>query len=129
MNTNRLVKGFALAGALLFATSAFAGGENKGSVKILDKGITVDGKPLAPGKYDVELTGAGNDVKVVLRQGKNVVATVPAHVASAEVAPRGNGYSTRTQQDGTKALDQIFFAGKKDAINLDGQGSQAASGN
>jgi hypothetical protein len=65
--------------ALVFSSGAFAGDANKGKLHLQHKTI-VDGKPLNPGNYTVEWTGTGPTVEVTLLQGKQTVATFPAHL-------------------------------------------------
>ena len=65
--------------ALAFSSGAFARDGNKGKLHLQDKTI-VDGKSLDPGNYTVEWTGTGPTVEVTLLQGKQTVATFPAHL-------------------------------------------------
>jgi hypothetical protein len=65
--------------SLMFSSAALAGDPNKGKLHLQNKTI-VDGKPLNPGYYSVEWTGTGPTVQVTLLQGKQTVATFPAHI-------------------------------------------------
>ena len=68
-----------IASALVFSSGAFAGDANRGKLRLQNQTI-VDGKSLNPGNYTVEWTGTGPTVQVTLLQGKQTVATFPAHV-------------------------------------------------
>ena len=61
--------------ALLLASSAFAG--TKGSMTLLSP-ATINGTNLKPGDYNLEWQGTGSDVQLSIKQGKTVLATVPA---------------------------------------------------
>src|SRR5262245_35629536 len=128
MNTKHFTKGLVFGASLLLATAAFAG--EKATVKVYEN-VKVNGSTLAPGKYDVSWEGTGSTVQVSIRKAGNTVATVPAAVETAKVAPAGTGYSTKIESDGTKSVTSVFFAGKKFSLNLDQQAvaSAQAAGN
>src|SRR4029077_2448681 len=65
--------------ALLLSSAAVAGDSNKGSLNLYEK-VNVEGKELNPGKYSITWEGTGPDVQVTVSQGKQTVATFPAHV-------------------------------------------------
>ena len=114
--------------ALLFSSSAFAGGnDNKGSLR-LDEKVTVDGTPLNPGKYKVEWTGDGAEVKVSILQGGQTVATFPAHVAEQKATQSADAYASSNQPNGDKALTAIYFSGKHYSLQVEpASGNQAAA--
>src|ERR1700746_2576010 len=68
-----------LASSLLLAARAIAGNSNKGTLTVADT-ITVGGKQLPAGKYQVEWTGTGSDVELSISNGRDTVAKVPAQV-------------------------------------------------
>jgi hypothetical protein len=105
--------------ALLFSSSAFAGGNsNKGSLRLDDK-VTVAGTSLNPGNYKVEWTGSGPEVKVSILQGGQTVATFPAHVAEQKATPPADAYGSSTQPNGDKALTAIYFGGKHFSLQVE----------
>jgi hypothetical protein len=106
--------------ALLFSGSAFAGNgnDNKGKLR-LDEKVSVDGTPLAAGSYNVAWTGTGSDVQVTLTQGKNTVATFPAHVAEQPNASQSNGYGSTSQPNGDRSLTAIYFGGKRYSLQVE----------
>lgn len=110
MNSKNISKGLLLGASLFFATAAFAG--EKASVKVYED-VKLNGKTLAPGKYDVEWTGTGDNVQLNVRQGKETIVTAPAKISATKTAPASTGYSTRAEADGSKSLTSVFVAGKK----------------
>jgi ABC-type nitrate/sulfonate/bicarbonate transport system substrate-binding protein len=107
-----------LGGALLLSASAFAGNNNKGTLR-LDENVTVDGTPLQAGNYKVQWDGSGSDVKVTLSQGSRTVATVPAHVTEQKAAAQADAYGSTNQPEGGKALTAIYFGGKHYALQVE----------
>jgi len=99
--------------AVLFSGSTFAGPAANKKTLHLPETVTVEGKKLSPGDYKVEWTEPGTDVQVTILQGKTAVTTLSAHVVPVNVAIPKDGYSTTTGQDGSKALTQLLFSGKK----------------
>jgi hypothetical protein len=109
--------------SLLLAASAIAGNTNKGTLKV-DETVTVGGKQLPAGRYQVEWTGSGSNVEISISDGRDTVAKVPAQVLPLKKAEAGSGYSTNTDQAGNKALTGIFFGGKKYELSI-GEASAA----
>ena len=124
MNTRHFTKGLLFGASLLFASAAFAG--EKGNLKVYED-VKVSGKTLAPGSYQLAWEGAGSNVQVTIRQGNNTVATVPAAVVTAQSAPASTGYSTKKEDDGSKQITSVFFAGKKVILNLDQQAAASSA--
>ena len=110
--------------SLLLAASAFAG-PNKGTLRVAET-VTVGGKQLPAGKYQVEWAGSGSDVEVSISNGRDNVAKVSAQVLPLKKAEAGSGYSTNTDQAGNKALTGIFFGGKKYELSI-GEASAATA--
>jgi len=103
--------------SLLLAASAIAGNSNRGSLNVTET-VTVGGKQLPAGKYQVEWAGSGENVEVSISNGKDTIAKVPAQVVPVMKAERESGYSTNTDQAGNKALTGIFFSGKKYQLSI-----------
>ena len=104
--------------SLLLAASAIAGNPNKGTLQVAEP-VTIGGKQLPAGKYQVEWAGSGSNVEVSISDGRETVAKVPAQLLSLKKAEAASGYSTSTDQAGNKALTQIFFGGKKYQLTID----------
>jgi hypothetical protein len=108
--------------ALMMTTGAFAA--NKGSLQVSDA-VTVSGKQLAPGDYKVSWEGTGPNVELKITKGKEVVATVPAHMVDLNRAASDNAAVVNNNSDGTRSLSEIRFSGKKFAIALSGETAKA----
>ena len=104
--------------ALVFSSGAFAGDANKGKLHLQHKTI-VEGKPLNPGNYTVEWTGTGPSVQVTLLQGKQTVATFPAHITEQPTPSHDNAYGSAPESDGTYRLTTIYIGGKRTALALE----------
>jgi hypothetical protein len=111
--------------SLLVAASAVAGNTNKGTLQV-DETVTVGGKQLPAGKYQVEWAGSGSNVELSISHGKETLAKVPAQLLPLEKAGAASGYSTNTDQAGNKALTEIFFGGKKYELSI-GEASAATA--
>ena len=104
--------------ALVFSSGAFAGDANKGKLHLQDKTI-VDGKPLNPGNYTVEWTGTGPTVEVTLLEGKQTVATFPAHLTEQSTRNHDDAYGSASESDGSRRLTVIYISGKRTALELE----------
>jgi hypothetical protein len=104
--------------ALLFSSGAFANEANKGTLKLADK-VTVESKSLNPGKYTVEWNGSGSTVQVTILQGKQAVATFPAHVTEQSTANLQDAYGSATEPDGSKSLTAIYPGGKRFVLEVE----------
>jgi hypothetical protein len=124
MRKTKLTAGL-LTFSLLLAASAVAGNSNRGTLKV-DETITVAGKQLPAGEYQVEWTGSGPTVEVSISGYKGSIAKVPAQLLPLNKAEAGSGYSTSTDPAGNKALTGIFFGGKKYQLSI-GEASSATA--
>jgi len=125
MKFSNTSKGLVLGLALLLATSAFAA--NKGSLQVSDP-VTVSGKQLAPGAYTVKWEGNGPNVELNILQGKKVVATMPARLIDLNRSADGDSAVVRKNDDGSRTLAEIRFAGKKYALALGNESAKAEAG-
>ena len=64
----------------LLSVSAWAGDKMKANIHI-DHTVHVGSTQLAPGAFKMTWTESGSIAEVTFSQGKNVIATVPAHVS------------------------------------------------
>src|SRR5262250_2391379 len=112
---------------LLFSSATLAGDANKGKLHLQNK-TTVDGKPLNPGNYTVEWTGNGPTVQVTLLQGKQTVATFPAHLTEEPTPNRYDAYASAPEPGGSRRLTVIYFSGKRTGLELEqNEASQQSS--
>jgi hypothetical protein len=111
--------------SLLLAASAIAGNTNKGTLKVAET-VSVGGKQLRAGQYQVEWAGSGPDVELTISDGRETVAKVPAQILPLTKAEANSGYSTNTDQAGNKVLTGILFGGKKYQLSI-GEASAATA--
>ena len=113
--------------AILLASSAFAA--TKGSLQ-LNNPTTINGTKLKAGDYKVEWEGSGPAVELSIKQGKNVIAKVPARVVDLSSAAANDAAVIRPNGDGTSSLLGVRFQGKKFALELgdSSDSMQAGSG-
>lgn len=119
-------KGAVIGLALLLASSAFAA--TKASLT-LQSSTTVNGAKLKPGDYRLEWDGSGPNVELSIKQGKNVIAKVPAKIVDLS-SPSGNSAAVlKINGDGTSTLSAVRFEGKKFSLELGeiSDGMQAGS--
>jgi len=113
MNLTNLAKSALLIFPFLFASNAIA---EKGSVDI-SKDITLNGKVIRPGTYQVKWTGTGNVDLSFLRDGK-VIATVPAHTVPLREKSLYDTATFTKNDDGTLSLVEIDISNKKYGLSL-----------
>lgn len=111
--------------AVLLATSAFAASDaHKANLQVFDA-VQVNGKQLSAGEYQLKWEGNGPDVQLNIMKGKKVVATTQAKVVDLEQKSNGDAAIVSNNTDGSRSLNQIRFGGKKFALSLNGETSQA----
>ncbi len=114
-----------LALSLVLVTSTFAASDShKGTLQVFDP-VTVSGKQLAAGQYQLKWEGSGPDVQLNILKGNKVVATSQAKVVDLEQKANGDAAVVSTNTDGSRSLNQIRFGGKKFALSLNGETAQA----
>jgi hypothetical protein len=101
--------------ALVLASSAFAA--TKANLQLYHP-VTVNGTTLKPGEYKVQWEGNGPSVELSILKGKNVVATVPAHVVALETPSANDAAVMRQNGSGPDSLSGIRFQGKKFSLDL-----------
>jgi hypothetical protein len=124
MKTKHFAKGLLFGAALVLASAAFAG--ERASVMLYDD-VKVNGKTLPAGKYNLSWEGSGANVQLSIHQGKETIATLPAQIETTNSAAANTGYSTKKEDDGSRSLTNVFFAGKKYTLNLDQQAAAASA--
>jgi len=120
MKFQNISKSLLLGLALVLATGAFAATANKGSVKLMDS-VTVSGKQLPAGDYSVKWDGSGPNVEVNFLHGNQVVATTTAHLVDLNQKQDNDTAVVKNNADGSKALSEIRFSGKKFALAIGGE--------
>src|SRR5437667_11527405 len=88
--------------SLLLAAHAIAGNSNKGTLHV-DETVTVAGKQLPAGEYQVQWAGSGSNAEVSISDGKDTVATVPAQVLQLNTGEAVTGSSSSIDPPGHPA--------------------------
>ena len=104
--------------ALLFSSAAVAGDSNKGSLKLYEK-VSVEGKSLNPGQYTITWDGSGPNVQVTVLQGKQTVATFPAHLTEQAARNTEDAYGSAADTNGSRTLTAIYPNGKRFSLELE----------
>jgi hypothetical protein len=118
----KIAKSLLMVLVLMVAGSAFA--SNKGSLSFSDN-VTVGGTQLKAGAYKVAWEGNGDNLQLSIMKGKEVVAKTPARMVEMDKASSNDAAVISNNEDGSKSLAQIRFAGKKYAIAIGGESAQA----
>lgn len=124
MKLNKLAVSL-LALGLLGSSAVFARESNKTTLNLSEK-VTVNGTTLNPGRYTVNWEGTGSTVQVNILQGKQTVATAPAHVTEEASTNNSNAYGSSALADGSRALTTIYVGGQRTTLQFD-QANQASS--
>lgn len=105
---------------LVLSVGAFAKDNHSGSFTLFET-VRVGSTDLAPGQYKAQWTGTATDVKVdILRDGKTVATTAGTIKSLAQPSPY-DAVTTKTLQDNSKALDEIDFNKRSEALVLAGE--------
>jgi hypothetical protein len=113
MSRRSLAKFVLLIFPLLFVSKAIA---EKGSVEI-SKDITLNGKAVRAGTYQLKWSGTGNVDLTFLQDGK-VIATVPAHTIPLQEKSHYDSATLTKNADGSESLVEIDFSNKKYGLSL-----------
>ncbi|HEV8074440.1 MAG TPA: hypothetical protein VGP66_01260 [Candidatus Acidoferrum sp.] len=112
--------------ALLLSSAALAGDSNKGSLQLYEK-VNVEGKELNPGHYTITWDGSGPNVQVTVSQGKQTIATFPAHVTEQASRNPEDAYGSATETDGSHSLTSIYPNGKRFSLELESKSASQPS--
>jgi hypothetical protein len=113
MKARKLFNGLVLGCVLLMSWSAFA--QSKASLEI-GRPLTFNGIELQPGRYKLHWEGTGPSVQLSILKGKNVLATMPARLASLETPYPYDAVVTR---DGGEVGALAGFRFKRKSISID----------
>ena len=125
MKLSTISKSLLLGMALLLATGAFAA--NKGSLQVQDP-VTVSGKQLPAGDYQLKWDGKGPNVELSILKGNKVVASVPARLVDINQSASSDATVVRKNEDGSRTLSEIRFSGKKYALAIGEEAATADTG-
>jgi len=125
MKRSTISESLLLGMALLLATGAFAA--NKGSLQVQDP-VTVIGKQLPAGDYQLKWDGKGPNVELSILKGNKVVATLPARLVDMNQSAASDASVIRKNADGSRSLSEIRFSGKKYALAIGEEAATAGTG-
>ena len=74
-----------------------------------------------PGNYKAEWNGPANDVKVDIVQNGKTVATTEGKIKDLQQPAPYDAVMIKTLQNNTKALDEIDFNHRSEALVLEGE--------
>jgi hypothetical protein len=123
MKLTKTLQGVLIGTAFLLASDAFAA--NKGSLHVSSP-ETVAGERLGTGDYTVRWEGAGPSVQLRIMHGANVVVAVPAKLVALDSASPSDSVTLDIDGNGSRTLSQIFFSGKRFALQVE-EGSTTAA--
>src|SRR5882762_5299570 len=112
--------------ALLLSSAAVAGDSNKGSLNLYEK-VSVEGKELNPGKYTISWDSSGPNVQVTVSQGKQTVATFPAHLIEQATRNNEDAYGSSADTNGSRTLTAIYPNGKRFSIEIENKSASQPS--
>ena len=112
--------------ALLLSSAALAGDSNKGSLQLYEK-LNVEGKALNPGHYTITWDGSGPNVQVTVSQGKQTIATFPAHLTEQATRNTEDAYGSAADTDGSRSLTAIYPNGKRFSLELESKSASQPS--
>jgi hypothetical protein len=98
--------------AFSLSSGVFAKDRNEGKFS-LTEAAQIGSTQLKAGDYKVTWEGTGSDVQVKILQGKDVVATTSAKLVNRSLPQDA---VTLGGTSGRKTLEEIDFAGKKQAL-------------
>ncbi len=104
------------------AASAFAA--NKGNFQISGP-VQVSGTEIPAGDYVAKWDGTGPNVKVDITRNGKVLATVPAKVVDLSAKSSEDAAEVNNKSDGSRELTGLRFSGKKIALEISSQTTQA----
>jgi hypothetical protein len=99
---------------------------NKGQLQLNDP-LTINGKQLAAGEYRLQWEGTGSSVELSILRGKTVVASVPARLVDLDRPAQADLTIVRMNADGSKALSEIRFGGKKYSLAIGNESAKVDS--
>jgi hypothetical protein len=93
----------------------------------LNDPLTINGKQLAAGEYRLQWEGTGSSVELSILRGKTVVASVPARLVDLDRPAQADLTIVRMNADGSKALSEIRFGGKKYSLAIGNESAKVDS--
>jgi hypothetical protein len=105
--------------ALMISANAFAKDSQSGSFTVAEH-VRIGSTILAPGNYKAEWSGPANHLKVDILHNGKTVATVDGSLKDLPQPAPYTAVVTRTLPNNTKAVDEIEFNHRSEAIVFPG---------
>jgi hypothetical protein len=106
--------------AAVLSVGAFAKDSHSGNFTLADT-VQVGSTQLAPGNYKAEWSGPANDVKIEIMQNGKTVATAEGKIKDLQQPSPYDAVGIKTLQDNTKALAEIDFNKRSEALVVGGE--------
>jgi hypothetical protein len=103
--------------AFALSYSAFARNNHSGKFTLADT-VQVGSTQLTPGNYKAEWNGPANNVKIDIIQNGKTVATAEGKLQDLPKPAPYNAVLTKTLDNNSKALDEIEFGDRTEALVL-----------
>ncbi len=123
MKLTKTIHGVVIVSAFLLAADAFAA--DKGALHVSSP-ETVAGERLTAGDYTVRWEGAGPSVQLRIMHGAKVVVAGPAKLVALDRASPSDSVIVEIDGNGSRILSQIFFSGKRSALQIEEVSTTAA---
>ncbi|MGA2922348.1 MAG: hypothetical protein ABSE28_14655 [Candidatus Sulfotelmatobacter sp.] len=106
--------------AVVLSVGAFAKDGRSGNFTLTDT-VQVGSTQLAPGNYKAEWNGPANDVKIEIMQNGKTVATTEGKIKDLQQPSPYDAVGVKTLPDNTKALNEIDFHKRSEALVVGGE--------
>jgi len=107
--------------AVALSTVAFAAGKNEGNFTVSET-VRIGSTDLKAGQYKAQWTGeSGSGVKIEILQHGKVVATAEGTLKNLQQRAPYDAVVTKPLNDNTKAIDEIDFINRTEALVLGGE--------
>ena len=123
MKLTKTIHGVVIGSALLLTANAFA--SSKGALHVSSP-ETVAGEHLTTGDYIVRWEGGGPSVQLTIMKGAKVVVSAPAKLVALDSVSPSDSVILDVDNNGSRTVSQIFFSGKKFALQLEEVSTTAA---
>lgn len=108
----------------IFIASAIAQPQKKGDFTV-NETVTMNGRQLRAGRYNVIWSGAGENVSVTVKKGRKVVATAPARLVTV-VPPAHNTVLENKNDSGARSISEIQFRDENYALRIESDKTETA---
>jgi len=119
MKIARYFAAFAIV-TLALSLGAFARDNHSGNFTLYET-VRVGSADLQPGDYKADWSGPADAVKIDIVKNGKTVATANGQIKNLQQRSPYNAITTKTLQDNTKAVDEIDFNNRSEALVLTGE--------